>query len=55
MAILLTEVCLQAATEPEVQPVSQEDFSLSVANVQDGARLDIIMNGFWGEITACIS
>ena len=36
------------ATEPELQPVSQEDFSLSTANVQDGARLDIVMNGFWG-------
>ena len=29
-------------------PASQEDFSLSTANVQDGARLDIVMNGFWG-------
>ena len=47
-AILLTEVCSQVATEQELQPVSQE-FSLSTANVQDGARLDIVMNGFWGE------
>ena len=48
-ATLLTEVCSQVATEPELQPVSQEEFSLSTANVQDGARLDIVMNGFWGE------
>ena len=24
------------------------EFSLSTAIVQDGARLDIVMNGFWG-------
>ena len=48
-AKLLTEVCSQVATEPELQPVSSEEFSLSTANTQDGARLDIVMNGFWGE------
>ena len=54
-ATLLTEVCSQVATEPELQPASQEDFSLSTANVQDGARLDIVMNGFWGgEVRACV-
>ena len=53
-ATLLTKVCSQAATEPELQLVSQEDFSLSTANVQDGARLDIVMNGFWGEVRACV-
>ena len=47
-ATLLTEICSQVATEPELQPVSQE-FSLSTANVQDGARLNIVMNGFGGE------
>ena len=47
-ATLLTEVCSQVATEPELHPVSQEDFSLSTANIQDGARLYIVMNGFWG-------
>ena len=34
------------ATEPELQPVSQEEFMLSAANVQDSARLDIVMNCF---------
>ena len=48
-AKLLTEVCSQVATKPELQPVSSEEFSLSTANVQDGARLDIAMNGFGGE------
>ena len=47
-AKLLSEVCSQIATEPELQPVSPEEFSLSTANTQDGARLDIVMNGFWG-------
>ena len=41
-------VCSQVATEHELQPVSSEEFSLSTANTQDGARLDIVMNGFWG-------
>ena len=54
IATLLTEVCSQVATEPELQPVSQEEFSQSTANVQDGARLDIVMNGFWGEVRACL-
>ena len=49
-AKLLTEVCSQVATEPELQPVSPEEFSLSTANTQDGARLDIVMNGFWALI-----
>ena len=54
---LLTEVCSQVATEPELQPVSQEDFSLSTANVQDGDRLNIAINGFWSEcafVDVCI-
>ena len=46
-ATLLTEVCSQVAVEPELQPVSQQDY-LASANIQDGARLDIAMNGFWG-------
>ena len=54
---LLTEVCSQVATEPELQPVSQEDFSLFTANVQDGDRLNIAINGFWSErafVDVCI-
>ena len=51
---LVTEVCSQVATEPELQPVSSEEFSLSTANTQDGAILDIVMNGFWGKIRACL-
>ena len=48
-AHLLTEVCHQVQVEPELQPVSNPDsFSLSTANTQEGARLDFVMNGFWG-------
>ena len=46
-ATLLTEVCSQVAVEPELQPVSQQDYPAS-ANIQDGARLDIAMNSFMG-------
>ena len=36
-------------TEPELQPVHNPDeFHLSTSNTQEGARLDIDMNGFWG-------
>ena len=35
--------------EPGLQPVSDPyTFSLATANSQDGAQLDIVMNGFWG-------
>ena len=48
-ASLLTEVCSQVIVEPELQPVSNPDeFSLATSNTQEGARLDIVMNGFLG-------
>ena len=34
--------------EPELQPVAGEVLSGATANSQDGARLDIAANGFWG-------
>ena len=45
-ATLLTEVCNNVCTEPELQPVSQESLRGASANRQDGARLDIAANGF---------
>ena len=48
IAKLLTEVCSQVATEPELQPVPPDGLSLSTANVLKGARLAIAINGFWG-------
>ena len=53
-ATLLTKVFSQVTTEPELQPVSQEDFSLSTANLQDGAKLDIAVNRFWGGRSECV-
>ena len=35
-------------TEPELQPVTSETLRGASANCQDGARLDIAANGFWG-------
>ena len=47
MTTLLTEVCHEV--QFELQPVSSPGtFSLLTANTQDGARLDIAMNGFGG-------
>ena len=34
--------------EPDLQPLSGEVLSGSSSNTQDGARLDIAVNGFWG-------
>jgi len=48
-ASLLTEVCSQVIAEPELQPVDNPDeYSLVTSNTQDGAHLDVGMNGFWG-------
>ena len=47
-ASLLTEVCHDVCTEPELQPVISETLRSASANCQDGARLNIAANGFWG-------
>ena len=47
-ATLLTEVCHDVCIEPGLQPVSSEILTGASANRQDGARLDIAANGFWG-------
>ena len=45
---LLSVVCHDVSIEPELQPITNEDFVYSTANRQDGARLDIVANGLWG-------
>ena len=45
---ILSEVCHDVEVEPHLQPLSDERFQQKTANTQDGARLDIAMNGFWG-------
>ena len=47
-ASLLTEVCHDVRTEPDLQPLSGERMTTQSANTTDGARLDITVNGFWG-------
>ena len=47
-ASLLTEVCHDIRVEPDLQPVTTEMLTSSTSNTNDGARLDIAVNGFWG-------
>ena len=47
-ANLLTEVCHDVRSEPELQPLSGEAMAGATSNTSDGARLDIAVNGFWG-------
>ena len=47
-ASLLTEVCNEVEVEPHLQPVTGEQFALASSNSEDGARLGISANGFWG-------
>ena len=44
---LLTEVCHIVATEPSLQPITSETFSLASANTSSDARLDVKARGFW--------
>ena len=47
-ASLLSETCHGVAVEPSLQPITSERFTYATANTQDGARLDIVADGFWG-------
>ncbi len=47
-ASLLKETCHGVATEPTLQPVTSETFEGASTNKQDGARLDVVVDGFWG-------
>ena len=47
-ASLLTEVCHGVSTEPHLQPMTGEAMTHRSANVEDGARLDVAVQGFWG-------
>ena len=44
----MTEVCHDVCVEPTLQPITGEVFSNATAIADDGARLDIAANGFWG-------
>ena len=47
-ATLLTEVCHNVCIEPGLQPISNEILTGATTNTQDGARLNVAANGFWG-------
>ena len=44
----MSEVCPNVATEPTLQPVTNECFFHRSANTETGARLDVRAQGFWG-------
>ena len=46
-ASLLSEVCHNVATEPQLQPLSGESMTYRTAITTDDARLDIRARGFW--------
>ena len=48
-ANLLAEVCHNVAVEPDLLPLSGEQFQHRTANTEDGARLDVRAQGFWGD------
>ena len=47
-ANLMSEVCHDVCVEPTLQPITGEVLSNATAISDDGARLDIAANGFWG-------
>ena len=45
---LLSEISHNVSTEPHLQPITGEVPTSASANFQDGARLDVAADGFWG-------
>ena len=48
-AELMSEVCYGVGIEPDLQPITEEHLSLKSANKEDEARLDIVVENFWGK------
>ena len=44
----MCEVCHGVGTEPSLLPVTEELLTHRSANREDGARLDIVAENFWG-------
>ena len=44
----MSEVCSDVCLEPNLQPITNETLRGASAITEDGARLDIAANGFWG-------
>ena len=47
-AYLLSEICHNVSVEPHLQPITGEDPTSASADFQDGTRLDVAADGFWG-------
>ena len=47
-AAFMSEICHNVRVEPTLQPLSGEQFRYRSANVEDGARLDVSAESFWG-------
>jgi len=47
-AKVMTEVCHDVCIEPPLQPLTGEALAFTTANTEEGARLDISAQGFWG-------
>ena len=45
---LVSEVCSNVAVEPELQQLTGEKLQGGFANRDNGARVDVAANGFWG-------
>ena len=41
-------MCGDVSVEPDLQPLTGEQLAYATSNVEDGARLDIAANDFWG-------
>ena len=47
-ANLMSEVCHAVCTEPSLQPVTGEQLTHKTANREEGTRLDVVAQSFWG-------
>ena len=47
-AELMSEVCPNVTREPQLQTLTGETFNYMSANIEDGTRADISVDGFWG-------
>ena len=52
-AHLMSDICHNVGTEPVLQPVTDERLTYRTANLEDGARVDIKAQGFWGNDGQC--
>ena len=52
-ADLLSEVCHNVGTELGLQPITDEQMTYRTANREDGARLDVVAQSFWGRDRQC--